>query len=130
MFLLPYTCTHLAAVRREIFCTGRKSSIKQIKYKEVNSLCSCVSTLSLNTSLHVCKWDYDGQGFEYQIVAGPAFTAIYTFTGIFISFAADVFNRKLLLAICLMFWSLMTLLTGFINSYWQLVILRFGLGMG
>ncbi|XP_064616663.1 MFS-type efflux pump MSMEG_3705-like [Liolophura sinensis] len=91
---------------------------------------SCVSTLSINTSLQVCKWDYDGQGFEYQIVAGPAFTAIYTFTGIFIAFAADVFNRKLLLAICLMFWSLMTLLTGFINSYWQLVILRFGLGMG
>jgi len=77
-----------------------------------------------------CKWDYNGQGFEYQIVAGPVFIVIYTFAGIFISFAADKYNRKVLLASCLMFWSAMTLLTGFIKEYWQLVLLRFGLGFG
>lgn len=78
----------------------------------------------------VCKWDYNGQGFEYQIVAGPVFIVIYTFAGIFISFAADRYNRKMMLAACLILWSTMTILTGFIKEYWQLVLLRFGLGFG
>ncbi|KAL4218886.1 hypothetical protein ACF0H5_021474 [Mactra antiquata] len=78
----------------------------------------------------VCEWNYNGQGFEYQIVAGPVFIVIYTFAGIFIGFAADKYNRKIMLASCLIFWSAMTLLTGFIKEYWQLVVLRFGLGFG
>lgn len=92
----------------------------------------CIATTAGNgTEKHtVCKWDYNGQGFEYQIVAGPVFIVIYTFAGIFISFAADKYNRKVMLGACLIFWSTMTLLTGFIKEYWQLVILRFGLGFG
>lgn len=78
----------------------------------------------------VCKWDYNGQGIEYQLIAGPVFIVIYTFSGIFIGFAADKYNRKMMLAGCLIWWSVMTLLTGFVNKYWQLVILRFGLGLG
>lgn len=79
---------------------------------------------------YVCTWDYTGQGIEYQIVAGPVFILVYTFFGIFIGFAADLYNRKVILGISLLTWSVMTLLTGFINSYWQLVVLRFGLGLG
>lgn len=88
------------------------------------------SAIEVNGTEHVCKWDYNGQGYEYQAVAGPVFTLVYTFAGIFIGFAADRYNRKILLAICLIFWSVMTVLTGAINAYWQLVILRFGLGFG
>ena len=78
----------------------------------------------------VCRWDYNGQGIEYQLIAGPIFIVIYTFAGIFISFAADRYNRKMMLAGCLIWWSVMTLATGFVNSYWQLALLRFGLGLG
>ncbi|KAL5011414.1 hypothetical protein ScPMuIL_009965 [Solemya velum] len=78
----------------------------------------------------VCKFDYDGQGFDYQIVAGPVFILIYTFSGIFVGLAANRFNRKNLLAGCLLLWSTMTLLTGFIQEYWHLVLLRLGLGLG
>ncbi|XP_059174698.1 protein spinster homolog 1-like [Physella acuta] len=90
---------------------------------------SCLAIHSSNgTSL--CKWDYNGQGWAYQILAGPVFILIYTFAGIFIGFAADHYNRKLMLAFCLIFWSAMTLLTGLVKEYWQLVILRFLLGLG
>ncbi|XP_041370209.1 MFS-type efflux pump MSMEG_3705-like isoform X2 [Gigantopelta aegis] len=89
----------------------------------------CDAISNVNGS-HVCKFDYNGQGWDYQILAGPVFILIYTFMGILIGFAADIYNRKVLLAICLIFWSAMTLLTGFVTHYWQLVILRFGLGMG
>ena len=37
---------------------------------------------------------------------------------------------QVLLGVSLMFWSLCTLLSGFVTSYWQLAILRFGLGLG
>lgn len=88
------------------------------------------ATSNLTHAAGLCYYDYNGQGLEYQIVAGPAFTVIYTFGGIFISYAAEKYNRKAMLAACLMFWSVMTLLTGFVKEYWQLVILRFGLGFG
>ncbi|CAL1540212.1 unnamed protein product [Lymnaea stagnalis] len=90
---------------------------------------SCLDILSPNHT-SACKWDYNGQGWDYQILAGPVFILIYTFAGIFIGFAADIYNRKLMLACCLSFWSAMTLLTGLVTEYWQLVILRFGLGLG
>ncbi|KAL4218887.1 hypothetical protein ACF0H5_021475 [Mactra antiquata] len=92
----------------------------------------CVATTYDNGTHkhHVCDWNYNGQGFEYEILAGPVFIVIFTFGGIFIGFAADRYNRKILLASCLIFWSVMTLLTGFVQNYWQLVLLRFGLGFG
>ncbi|XP_074655462.1 MFS-type efflux pump MSMEG_3705-like [Tubulanus polymorphus] len=90
---------------------------------------SCSTIVNSNGS-DVCKWDYNGQGLAYQILAGPVFIFIYTFMGIFLGMAADAYNRKVLLAVCLIFWSVMTLLTGFVREYWQLVLLRFGLGFG
>lgn len=83
-----------------------------------------------HTGDNVCEWNYNGQGFEYQVLAGPIFIVVYTFAGIFLGLAADIYNRKILLAICVIFWSVMTVLTGAVNQYWQLVILRFGLGIG
>nr|XP_054770059.1 protein spinster homolog 1-like [Lytechinus pictus] len=89
----------------------------------------CNSYLGPNNT-EVCYYDRTGGGFQYQILAGPIFIVIYTFAGIGLGYLADITNRKFLLAICLAFWSLMTLLTGFATEYWHLVILRFGLGFG
>ena len=90
---------------------------------------SCYSHLSPNGSA-VCMWNYNGQGFQYELLAGPIFIVIYTFAGIPVAFLADMYNRKNLLAIAVTFWSLMTGLTGFVQEYWQLALLRFGLGVG
>ena len=78
----------------------------------------------------MCEWNYNGQGFEYQVLAGPIFIVVYTLMGIGLGLAADLYNRRTLLAVCLIFWSVMTGLTGAVTEYWQLVILRFGLGIG
>ena len=48
---------------------------------------------------HVCEWDYTGQGFAYQILAGPVFIVVFTFAGIPIGLAADTYNRKILLGV-------------------------------
>jgi len=52
--------------------------------------------------------------------------------GIIVSMFADKFNkyRTYILAASLAFWSLMTFLSGFVTEYWQLALLRFGLGLG
>jgi MFS family permease len=91
---------------------------------------SCESLINNLTNKTACSYNFNGQGNEYQAVAGPVFILVYTFMGIFISYFADKFQhrRVLILSACLFFWSVMTLLTGFIDSYWQLVLLRFGLG--
>lgn len=38
-------------------------------------------------------------------------------------------NRKVGLAVCLVLWSLMTLLAGFTSAFWQLLFTRLGLGI-
>ena len=42
-----------------------------------------------------CEWNYNGQGYQYQILAGPMFILIYTFVGVLLSAVADLTNRKI-----------------------------------
>ncbi|XP_048587270.1 MFS-type efflux pump MSMEG_3705-like [Nematostella vectensis] len=83
-----------------------------------------------NLTFSVCRWDYDGTGEEYQILAGPAFIVIYTFSGVILGLFTGTFNRKNILVFCLLLWSGMTLLTGFSTTYWHLLVTRFILGIG
>jgi len=93
-------------------------------------LYSCESVIDINGTHAVCKWDYNGQGLQYEILAGPVFIVVYTLAGIPLSLLADFSNRRNLLAAGLALWSTMTLLTGFVHAYWQLVVTRFLLGIG
>ena len=36
-----------------------------------------------------CYWDYSGSGIEYQILAGPAFIAVFTFSNIITGLTSD-----------------------------------------
>ena len=88
----------------------------------------CENITGVNDT-HVCQWNYTGEGFQYQLLAGPLFVLVYTFMGIFLGIAADYYNRKNLLSACLILWSATTLMTGFVSNYWQLAVARFGLGL-
>lgn len=92
----------------------------------------CDSVVSNSTDERICQYDYNGQGIEYQLVSGPIFTLVFTCTGVIISIFADNFRNKrpIILACCLIWWSVATLLTGFVYEFWQLAILRFSLGIG
>ena len=94
------------------------------------SVCSCESVTDINLTHGVCKWDHNGQGLQYEILAGPVFIVVYTLAGIPLSILADFSNRRNLLVAALAVWSTMTLLTGFVHTYWQLVVTRFLLGIG
>nr|XP_026693449.1 protein spinster homolog 1-like isoform X2 [Ciona intestinalis]XP_026693450.1 protein spinster homolog 1-like isoform X2 [Ciona intestinalis]XP_026693451.1 protein spinster homolog 1-like isoform X2 [Ciona intestinalis] len=77
-----------------------------------------------------CEWNYTGQGIEYQVLAGPVFIAIFTVMGLVNGILGDRYNRIQILSVNVMFYSVMTLSSGFADVYWLLALLRFGFGAG
>ena len=82
------------------------------------------------TAYHPCVYNYDGTGFQYQLVAGPVFDNIYAVSAIFMGLLADFRHLKTFLFINLIIWSVLTGITGFVEEYWQLVLARFGVAIG
>jgi len=64
------------------------------------------------------------------LVSGLAFVLFYSILGVPIAWAADRYNRRNIIAIGFGFWSLMTMLSGFVANIWQLAIARFLMGAG
>lgn len=69
----------------------------------------------------------DGQfGFLY----GPPFAIFYALMGIPLAMIADRANRVIVIAVCVVIWSLMTALCGFASSFIWLVVFRIGVAIG
>jgi MFS family permease len=64
------------------------------------------------------------------LVTGIAFVLLYSVLGVPIAWLADRYNRRNIITFGLAFWSLMTALTGFVGSVWQLAMARFLMGAG
>ena len=82
-----------------------------------------------------CEWDYAGSGLPYQILAGTAFITVFSVCNLFTGLTADriagksrYFGRHTLFAIGVILFSVSLFLMGLSNAYWQLVILRMGIG--
>jgi len=119
-------------------CYGDQAclSIHSPESEESRKICANATTEAICEKIEntngskICDWEYTGKGFEYDLLVGPIFIVIFTFSGIFLGIAADLYNRKLLLGMAVIFWSLMTILTGLVKQYWQLILLRIALGIG
>jgi MFS family permease len=61
-------------------------------------------------------------GFAYAILSSAA--------AIKLARIAEVHDRTRILSACIVFWSALTVLCGFVTSFWQLVIARMGVGVG
>ena len=64
------------------------------------------------------------------VLLGPAFTVIYVLAGLPLAYLADTRSRSLVLLIGIAFWSVIVLLTGFVQQFWELLLLRIFLGIG
>jgi len=80
--------------------------------------------------VHACDRDGAGGGTEYEALAGPLFTVIYVFAGVPVGMWADKANRRNILLIALLTWSIATALMGAATAYWHLVLLRALQGLG
>jgi MFS transporter, Spinster family, sphingosine-1-phosphate transporter len=67
---------------------------------------------------------------QLGLLSGLTFAVFFTFFGIPLARIADTWRRPWLLGICVTLWSAMTVLTGGVTSYTQLLLLRIGLAIG
>ena len=67
---------------------------------------------------------------EMGVLYGLAFAAFYTLLGLPIARLADRGSRRAIIAIGIAVWSVMTVLSGFASSYRELLLARFGVGIG
>ena len=65
----------------------------------------------------------------YGVISGPAFTVTFAVFGIFGGVTADNINRKMIIIVCSIGWSVCTLLSGIIDSYWMFFLMRVLLGI-
>jgi len=67
---------------------------------------------------------------QMGVLYGLAFALFYTLLGIPIARAADRGNRRAIIGIGIAVWSIMTVLCGAARTYDQLLLARFGVGIG
>lgn len=67
---------------------------------------------------------------QMSLLMGFTFALFYTFFGIPIGRIADSRSRRGLIAIGLIFWSIMTAGCGLASRYWHLLLCRIGVGVG
>jgi len=76
------------------------------------------------------KADLDLSDVQISLIGGVSFGLFYSLVGIFVGRLADSMNRPLLIAIGVFIWSLTTAMSGLASKFWQLLILRMGVGLG
>ncbi len=67
---------------------------------------------------------------QLGLLSGFSFAVIYVTAGIPIAYIADRSNRRNIISYSLAIWSGMTALSGFVQTYWQLLAARVGVGLG
>lgn len=68
--------------------------------------------------------------FEGGLLSGTVFAVIYATLGVPLATVADRWNRRNLIAASLATFSLMTVLSGYVTVFWQLIVTRFFTGVG
>ncbi|XP_045478434.1 probable sugar efflux transporter [Harmonia axyridis] len=122
------TDLHYGDVACQLNSTEFHLNALPVQCSSANSSEVCLS-LELNGTKY-CEWSYNGLGLDYQILAGPAFIAVFTIMGVIIGFAADKFKRARMLTVCTIVFSIAMILSGTVTEYWQLVVLRMILAAG
>lgn len=74
--------------------------------------------------------EFDISDTAFSFLQGYAFAFVYALAGIPLGRLVDQRNRRNLILIGLLFWSLMTMLSGLASSYSVMFIARMGIGVG
>nr|WP_228550762.1 MFS transporter [Endozoicomonas sp. OPT23] len=80
--------------------------------------------------LEPIKNEFQASDTVMGLLTGFAFAVFYATLGVPVARLADSWSRKKVLTISLAFWSGFTALCGMATSFWQLALLRVGVGIG
>ena len=85
---------------------------------------------SISTLLEPIRKELQLSDSGIGFLTGVALALFYVTVGIPVAILADRSNRRNILAIAIAIWSAMTVLCGLAQNYWQLLLGRFGVGIG
>ena len=92
---------------------------------------SIIDRQILNVMVGPVQRDLGGiSDFQMSLIMGFAFTFLYSILSYPAGWIADRYNRKNLMAVGIFSWSVLTMLCGAANQYWQLFLARMGVGIG
>src|SRR5882757_957858 len=91
---------------------------------------SIADRFSISTLIEPIRLELHLSDSGIAFLTGVALALFYVTIGIPIALLADRANRRNILAIALALWSAMTALCGVAQNYWQLLLARFGVGIG
>lgn len=76
------------------------------------------------------KREFHASDLQMGLLGGLSFALFYAILGIPVARLADRGDRRLVIAVSLAVWSVMTALCGVAQNFWQLALARVGVGMG
>jgi MFS family permease len=76
------------------------------------------------------KTEFHLSDTQLGFLSGIAFAFCYAICGLPLGRVADRWSRRHLMTIALVLWSIITTLGGFVRSYAELLLVRFGVGVG
>jgi predicted MFS family arabinose efflux permease len=85
---------------------------------------------SISTLIEPIRLELQLSDSGVAFLTGVALALFYVTVGIPVAALADRANRRNILVIALVMWSGMTALCGLAQNYWQLLLARFGVGIG
>ncbi len=91
---------------------------------------SFVDRQILNLLVGPIRRDLQISDTAMSLLMGFSFAIFYTILGLPIGRLADTKSRRLIIAVGIAFWSVMTAVCGIIQSYGQLFLARIGVGIG
>lgn len=96
----------------------------------IGNIFNTMDRLAFTLLLEPIKEDLQASDTQMSILSGFAFVLFYTVFGIPIARWADKWVRKTILAMGLVGWSVMTMLCGVAGNFWQMAVVRAGVGIG
>ena len=84
----------------------------------------------ISVVLEPIKQEFHVSDAMLGLLGGFCFAVFYTLFGLPIARWADRGNRRTLITLALVTWSVMTALCGFAQTFWQLALYRIGVGAG
>jgi len=96
----------------------------------MTSLCTQLSDKDSCENEQECVWCYSGQGWQYQVLAGPGFIVVFTVSGVIMGYCADRISRAKILSASMFVLSVCMMLSGLASTYTHLLLLRMGVAAG
>ena len=92
--------------------------------------CSFIDRMIMGLLVGPIRTSFGISDTQYSLLAGLAFSIFYAIMGLPLARIADSRSRRMLIAVGIGMWSLMTALCGLSKGFWTLFLARVGVGVG